>query len=805
MVAVSTASTTPRSSPAATAPAASSGACPRATSRATRRPRRPRSARSRRRPGIPDRSCAGSASSTTGSPATTAGCTRWCTTSCSRRSAGTSRSRATPTARPRTSRGSRWPSCTACSPTRTSGGSPRRPSSARRRGMSGRSLRRRVLARPWLSSARSRPRPLRRPPPTADPDLPVTVEITEVTPRCCGRARTWSSGRRCATPATRRSRSPRPRCGSAGSGSSARRLEVGLRRHRGLSRTGRDTTVPVAAPLLPGRQRPGGAQGPRRRASACSRAPTPGARAGSRSRRWTAAGSGSSARSCCGCPPTTCRRRDVRARAGGRAAADPRGRTRRSRARGADAGPGGASTAAVVAADADDGVAVDPALLGPTRRARRAPGRGPPPHGRLRTHDVVALPGPTRTSRRPRTPSTGLVQPAVDRAAQTGPRARHVLRSAVGTRTETPDQATAAVTARVGADAIVVPPVHRDGLPGRRPVRPRGSTRRGSVTAFRPDAGSARCSRRRRTRAGATPTAAVQRALAETAVITRERDGAAPPARDRPDWDPDAQASRALLDALDSGPGCASPRCPPCSTPASPTPTAAAPAPPPPTSSPSLRAGLRTPGHSRALPRSPRPGHLLEGVDAEVLAPTSVAWRVDPAGRALVAPSSPSRRADRGPEHRPGQRRQPHRRAARSRRVVNGPDRDGHRAARVSRAGVPGGRRIPEVTSTRGETTCGSRCAPVPAARGRRAADRPGRDGRLPDRGSPCRWRRLENVGTAVVAGLLALGLVVGIVRTVRRGQTAPRGPHRRGGRRPRRCPRRGRRARGDSTGGGAP
>ena len=33
-----------------------------------------------------------------------------------------------------------------------------------------------------------------------------------------------------------------------------------------------------------------------------------------------------------------------------------------------------------------------------------------------------------------------------------------------------------------------------------------------------------------------------------------------------------------------------------------------------------------------------------------------------------------------------------------------------------------------------------------------------------------------ENVGTAVVAGLLGLALVVGIVRTIRRGQTRHRG-----------------------------
>ena len=37
----------------------------------------------------------------------------------------------------------------------------------------------------------------------------------------------------------------------------------------------------------------------------------------------------------------------------------------------------------------------------------------------------------------------------------------------------------------------------------------------------------------------------------------------------------------------------------------------------------------------------------------------------------------------------------------------------------------------------------------------------------------------VENVGTGVVGALLALGLVLGIVRTVRRGQSARRGSRR--------------------------
>ena len=146
------------------------------------------------------------------------------------------------------------------------------------------------------------------------------------------------------------------------------------------------------------------------RASACSRAPTPGVPAGSWSRHWTGpAGSGSSARSSCGSPPTTCRRPTSRCSCRWSVRPDPRDGRERGRARGAD-GDGRAPARPRGRRRCRRGTSASRSTRRcsrPPRRARRAPGHGPPTSraGSARTTSW-RCPGPTPTSPRPRTPST---------------------------------------------------------------------------------------------------------------------------------------------------------------------------------------------------------------------------------------------------------------------------------------------------------------------------------------------------------------------------------------------------------------
>ncbi len=109
----------PPSSVGSTGAAASSGRCPRATSRRARPRSRRRCARSRRRPASSAAWSRRWAPSTSGSSPRTAACTRPCTTSCCTRSVASS-----PT---RTSRCPKWPGCRSASwspgwPTPTSAG-----------------------------------------------------------------------------------------------------------------------------------------------------------------------------------------------------------------------------------------------------------------------------------------------------------------------------------------------------------------------------------------------------------------------------------------------------------------------------------------------------------------------------------------------------------------------------------------------------------------------------------------------------------------------------------------------------------
>lgn len=137
--------------------------------------------------------------------------------------------------------------------------------------------------------------------------------------------------------------------------------------------------------------------------------------------------------------------------------------------------------------------------------------------------------------------------------------------------------------------------------------------------------------------------------LAELAVITRER-----PADSRHmlvvtprDWDPDADVVRAQLDALESAPWV---QAAPLSELATVTPTAERGTLPDRSvadtevSATQLQRTAETIDRRRSLATIvPRPDMLLGDLDAEQLAPTALAWRADPAGRAALVEASIAR------------------------------------------------------------------------------------------------------------------------------------------------------------------
>jgi hypothetical protein len=288
-----------------------------------------------------------------------------------------------------------------------------------------------------------------------------------------------------------------------------------------------------------------------------------------------------------------------------------------------------------------------------------------------------------------------------------------------------------------------------------------------------------------------TGAAAAQRVLAETAVVTRER-----PAEQRHllltadrAWSPDAPLAAAQLAALDAAPWV---DLTPLSTLIG-------------TVDPGLDReelpprrvdeGEIAPAAIGALVRARAdltafstvvadPSDLLTGADDAVLAPTSVAWRRDPARRSAVVDAVVDRLAARrsGVWIVPGS----------SLNLISETGRfpvslrnDLAQDATVQVAVDPEGSRL---------VVDGTETITVPARSETQA--------RIPFHavgsgdvavevtlltpdgvplGAPERFTvrvraDWENVGTAVVAGVLGLALVVGIVRTIRRGQTSRRG-----------------------------
>ena len=567
----------------------------------------------------------------------------------------------------------------------------------------------------------------------------------------------------------------------------------------------RDATVPVAAPLLPGASVPWSSASPPS-ASACSRAPTPGVRAGSWSRRWTG-------RSRVGLQRTFLlwlttddvpQTRRLGPRPGGRSAADPPARTRAQPSSRRRRGPGGRlhDLAAVVAADGGHRRRGRPgAARGRRRRARRAPGHGPPTSraGSARTTSWRCR-GPTPTSPRPRTPSTrtwsSWPSTAPRRPGSPGSPRPPVCCGHPAPRPRPGDRRRHRPG---GCRRDRRPAVHRDGCQGDARCGRAGPDGRGSdhrlPTRRHPHraahgAGGRRAGRHDDHHRPARPRRAGRR-------HPRGRRPAAPPARARTRVGARHANVSALLAALGSTPWV---RLAPVSSlldaaqPEART-TLPASAADPDELAAERRAGARRrpgtrrrvrPGHQRARHLARRRRH--RGPRAAV---RRLARRSRRPGRPRDVRRRRRRRADHRPEHRPGQRLPGDRGEQRAlRRRAERPHRPRHGPARRDPAqGVPGGRRDPRGAGRRAERD--ERAGPPERPRQllggrRRALTAP--DGiavsptvRFTAQVAPT----IESVGTIVVGVLLAHrpGPRHRPDRAARAERT-PRGPHRGGGRR---------------------
>ena len=353
----------------------------------------------------------------------------------------------------------------------------------------------------------------------------------------------------------------------------------------------------------------------------------------------------------------------------------------------------------------------------------------------------------------------------------------------------TTDAATVDLAAQLGASAVVVDPsaLAPTELTYTPSSRATVHTPSGSVAALVPDA---TLSDLLRAPAGSSPAVAAQRILAETAVITRERPGEerhvlATVGRD---WTPVAAVAAAQLDALASAPWVVME---PLSKLIS-------------TTSPGVeRASLPTRVADPSELQAPdvatiasaqralvtfasivhNPAALLDGVQESVLGPLSVGWRGDTASRAsAMATLLTDLRAQRtGLSIIKGSNVTLISQSSEVPiSVRNTLDQDATVTLRLkprnSCLAVP---HAPTVTVPAHQTVsfrvpfdAVASCNVVVDVSLLTADGTPVADSTQFTVRVHADW---ENVGTAVAAGLLALGLVVGLWRTVRRGQTARR------------------------------
>ncbi|KRD43519.1 hypothetical protein ASE38_04615 [Cellulomonas sp. Root930] len=661
--------------------------------------------------------------------------------------------------------------------------------------MSGRSLRRRVLCAALALVGALAAAPPATAATTADPDLPVTVQITEVSPSVLRpgedllvRATLRNDGDVAIEEPAAALRLSRFRVFSradvdawASAGTS------------GLSRTRRDTTVPVAAPLLPGASVPVELRIPAESIGLLKGADTWGPRG-----LVVEALDGSSR---VGLQRTfvlwlttdDVPQTDVSVLVP--MVGPPTGTDESAAELEEQTGTGGRlhDLAAVVAADGDVGVAIDPALLeaaeagSPSTRAWATDLTSG-----LRTHDVVALPwSDPDIAAAAHAQHPDLVQLAVDHTAQTGiPGLTTSSGLLWAPGTETPDQATAGVTAQVGADAIIFPPSTETDAKVTPGAAVRVQTAAGPTTAFRPDATlTGLLTAPEDVEPGATTTTTVQRALAELAVITREGDE--PPhlllAPGRA-WEPDTQNVSALLAAFGSTPWV---RLAPVSSlldaaqPEARTTLPSRTTDPDELSVSGVRALADARAHAVAFAQvTSDPATLLEGVDTEVLEPLSVAWRVDPAGRDDLVTSVVTEVGERttGLSIAPvSDFRVIAASSALSVVVQNALTVPATVLLEVTpRTACLEVGEIPEVqvdaqseTSVRVPLSARANCsvavtAQLTAPDGMAVSPTV----RFTAQVAPT----IESIGTIVVGVLLAIGLVLGIIRTVRRGQSGRRG-----------------------------
>lgn len=351
------------------------------------------------------------------------------------------------------------------------------------------------------------------------------------------------------------------------------------------------------------------------------------------------------------------------------------------------------------------------------------------------------------------------------------------------------DGSTLALTARLGASAVVVG--SQDLSTPNLSYTPTGlatvTTASGAVPALVPDA---TLSDLLTTSAG-SPAGAAQRILAETAVLSRERpnDNRHVLVTTPRDWAPDAAVAGAQLDALSSAPwvteapvsSLISAKVPDVARTDLPATTVAAAE-----ISPSTLTTLI--GEQQALSTFATvvadPTSLLAGTQELTLAPLSVGWRADAAGRDQLVQSTVTELTAR--------------RSGIS--VVSGSDVT--LIARSSEVPISVHNDLDQAVTVRLHLAPQSACLVVPTAPTVTVAAHDTVSARVPfsavatcdvvvdvvlttPDGTPVAattqftvraradW---ETVGTAVVAGLLVVGLVFGVWRTVRRGQTTRRG-----------------------------
>ncbi|OJV58740.1 MAG: hypothetical protein BGO38_15305 [Cellulomonas sp. 73-145] len=358
------------------------------------------------------------------------------------------------------------------------------------------------------------------------------------------------------------------------------------------------------------------------------------------------------------------------------------------------------------------------------------------------------------------------------------------------------DTSTLGLARTVGAAAVVVGPQSLQSVGGvATTARADVKTATGTMTALVPDdVLTSLLTDPESVEPGSTAATAVQRTLAELALLTRTgssepRDVLVAPSRD---WSPDPTTAQAVLAALSSSPWS---RLEPVSTALgnpddrskrAPLPASAS---APDELAPATVQALAT---ARTTTRAfasitQEPDTLLAGVDDEALTPLSVAWRSSPGDRDALAARLVQAIDDRrsGLSLAPVSNLNvisasvPYRFAVRNGlpvpvtvRVAVHPRKSCLGAATSDAVTVSAGAEasVPVVLHA------AANCEVIVDAQVTDLAGQPvGTGAQFTARVAPT----VENVGTAVVGALLAIGLVLGIVRTVRRGQSARRGARR--------------------------